>query len=138
MFLHLPIVILATLSPITVSDTVPDFDILRECRLEGESVIDFDRCQQDEADAREQLRVSWPKFVVADKSTCVTEATVGGFVSYVELLSCLEMARDVKIGDSNPSSPQNRDTMRLRTPGVTVGVGHDPITPAQTPSADSR
>jgi hypothetical protein len=35
MLLHLPIAILVTLSPITVSDTVPNFDIVRECRFEG-------------------------------------------------------------------------------------------------------
>jgi hypothetical protein len=32
MLLHLPIVILATLSPVAVSDTVPKFDILRADR----------------------------------------------------------------------------------------------------------
>ncbi len=37
MLLHLPIAILATLSPIHVSDTVPTFDIVRECRYEGGS-----------------------------------------------------------------------------------------------------
>jgi hypothetical protein len=34
MLLHLPIAILATLSPIAVSDTVPKFDTVRECRIE--------------------------------------------------------------------------------------------------------
>ena len=33
MFVHLPIVIVATLTPVAVSDTVPKFDIVRECRL---------------------------------------------------------------------------------------------------------
>jgi hypothetical protein len=40
MLLHLPIVILATFSPVTVSDTVPKFDIVRECRFEGGSATD--------------------------------------------------------------------------------------------------
>jgi len=35
MLLHLPIVILATLSPIHVSDTVPTFDIARERTKSG-------------------------------------------------------------------------------------------------------
>jgi hypothetical protein len=120
MLLHLPIVILATLSPIAVSDTVPTFDVVRECRFEGESVIDFDRCQQDEAAALEQLRASWTQFVRADKSTCQAEATVGGFVSYVELLTCLEMARDA---NNSPRGPQTTGASRLYAPGVTVGVG---------------
>jgi hypothetical protein len=56
MLLHLPIIVLATPSPVAVSDTVPKFDIVRECRFEGESTVEFDnRRQQDEAAALEQL-----------------------------------------------------------------------------------
>jgi len=44
MLLHLPIAILATLSPIHVSDTVPSFDIVRECRYEGGSAANVVRC----------------------------------------------------------------------------------------------
>jgi hypothetical protein len=51
MLLHLPIAIMVTLSPIAVSDSVPQFDIVRECRLEGGSTATFDRCSQDEAAA---------------------------------------------------------------------------------------
>jgi hypothetical protein len=39
MLLHLPIIVLATLSPVAVSDTVPKLDIVRECRFEGESTV---------------------------------------------------------------------------------------------------
>ena len=39
MLLHLPIAILATVSPVAVSDTVPKFDIVRECRFEGGSTL---------------------------------------------------------------------------------------------------
>ena len=31
MLLHLPIAIMATLAPIPVSDSVPQFDIVKEC-----------------------------------------------------------------------------------------------------------
>ena len=51
MLLHLPIAILATLSPIAVSDTVPKFDIVRECRYEGGFIVNIDRCSRDEATA---------------------------------------------------------------------------------------
>jgi hypothetical protein len=85
-----PIVILSTLSPVAVSDIVLEFDTVRECRFEGESTVEFDRCQQDEAAALEQLRAGWTQFVVADKNTCLAAATIGGFASCVELLSCLE------------------------------------------------
>ena len=95
MLVHLPIVILATLSPIAVSDTTPKFDIAKECRFESETSSNVDRCSRDEADALEKLRAEWPQFAEADRRACLVEATVGGFASYVELLICLEMARDV-------------------------------------------
>lgn len=138
MLLHLPIVIMATLSPVAVSDTVPKFDIVRECRFEGESTVEFDRCRRDEAAALSQLTVGWTQFAVVDRSTCRAEATIGGSASYVELLTCLEMTRGANIGGSSPGGPQTTETMRLRAPGVTVGVGHDPITPGQAPGAGSR
>jgi len=95
MLVHLPIVILATLSPIAISDAAPKFDIAKECRFESETSGNRDRCSRDEADALEKLRAEWPQFAEADRRACLVETTVGGFASYVELLICLEMARDV-------------------------------------------
>jgi hypothetical protein len=129
MLLHLPIVILTAFSPIAVSDAVPNFDIVKECRFESYSTVQFDRCRQDEADARAQLMASWPQFVVDDRSTCTAATTTGGFASYVELLTCLEMAQDATNADSRPHGPQTTEAMRLRAPGVTVGGGHDPAHP---------
>jgi hypothetical protein len=51
MLLHLPIVVMATLSPVAVSDTVPKFDIVRECRLEGGSTVELERCSENEGAA---------------------------------------------------------------------------------------
>jgi hypothetical protein len=96
MLLHLPIVMLATLSPIAVSDTVPKFDIVRECRFEGGSTVQFQRCSDDEGEALRDLQKAWTLFAGADKRNCIAEATTGGSASYVELLTCLEMARDSK------------------------------------------
>jgi|HubBroStandDraft_6_1064221.scaffolds.fasta_scaffold1362651_2 hypothetical protein len=123
MLFHLPIAILATLSPVTVSDTVPKFDIVKECRFEGGSTAEFDRCTQDEAAALEQLKTNWVQFTGVDKSTCLTMTTVGGFASYVELLTCLEMAGDLNNTDGNPRDPKRTDPMQSVGPGVTVGVG---------------
>ena len=105
MLLHLPIVMLATLSPITVSDTVPELNIAKECRFEGGSTAVFDRCSKDEADALQQLRAEWPQFAGADRNACFTEATVGGLASYVDLLICLEMARDVRSQKPDARNP---------------------------------
>jgi hypothetical protein len=111
MLLHLPIAILATLSPIHVSDTVPTFDIVRECRYEGGSAANVERCSQDETAALGQLKTEWLQFVGADKRSCVETTQIGGFASYVELLTCLEMARDEILTSPNDHSippPSNR------------------------------
>jgi hypothetical protein len=138
MLLHLPIVILATLSPVAVSDTVPKFDIARECRFEGGSTVDFDRCSQDEAEALEQLKANWAQFTGVDKGTCHSVATVGRLASYVEFLTCLEMAREAKNTNKNPRDPKRTDPMRSVGPGVTVGAGPGPTSPGQTPGRGSR
>jgi hypothetical protein len=112
MLLHLPIAILTTLSPIPVSDAVPRLDIAKECRFEGGSTAIFGRCSRDEATALQQLEVEWPQFVGADRSSCFTEATVGGLGSYVDLLICLEMARDVRKEKTDSRDPLGKGPTR--------------------------
>ena len=138
MFLHLPIAILATLSPIAVSDTVPRFDTVRECRIEGGPSVDQARCSRDEAAALRQLQEAWAQYAGADRKTCATEATIGDFASYVEFLTCLEMAREANNTDKNPRDPKRTDPMRSVGPGVTVGVGPGPTSPGQMPGRGSR
>ena len=96
MLLHIPIAILASLPISPASDTMPKFDITRECRSEGGPQVALDRCAQDEAAARQQLQVEWIQFAANDKLTCTRETTADGTGSYVELLICLQMARDAK------------------------------------------
>ncbi len=130
MLLHLPIAILAALSPIAVSDTVPKFDTVRDCSFEGGPRVDVARCSRDEAAALRQLQEAWAQYAGADRKACTAEATIGSFASYVDLLTCLEMTRDAKSVDNNSRGPRARPEsrpMRPGPPGPTVGVGHDPI-----------
>jgi hypothetical protein len=125
--LHLPIVILATLSPIAVSDSVPQFDIVRECRFEGGTAENVSRCAQDEARALGQLNAEWTQLVATDKSTCVSATMTGGFTSYVELLTCLEMTHDAAATENIPENPRagsrSRPTQAGR-PRLTIDEGH--------------
>jgi len=124
MLLHLPIVILATLSPIHVSDTVPTFDIASECRYEGGSAANVERCSQDETAALGQLKTEWVQFVGADELSCMETTQIGGFASYVELLTCLETARDVAGASANPENLRAKSGSRSTRPDqtdVTVG-----------------
>jgi hypothetical protein len=127
MLLHLPIAIMVTLSPIAVSDSVPQFDIVRECRFEGGSTATFDRCSQDETGAFSELKREWAQFSGTDQKTCMAATTTGGFASYVELLTCLEMARDVASAKTNSEDPRAKSGSRPTQPdqtGVTVGEAH--------------
>ncbi len=125
MLLHLPIVMLATLSPIAISDTLPKFDTVKECRFESESSATFDRCSRDEADALQKLEAEWPQFIGADRSACFTEATIGGSASYVELLICLEMARDVRGDEINSRGSLGGKPTRPALPETSVVDKHE-------------
>ena len=69
-------------------------------------------CVDSEQAIRSELVKSWPSFAPSDKVHCTNESTMGGESSYTELLTCLEMARDVRTmhsgGDdsSTSASPQ--------------------------------
>ena len=128
MLLHLPIAILVTLSPVAVSDTMPKFDIVKECRFEAGSTAEFNRCSDDESAALRQLETEWAQFVGVDRRQCIATATIGGFASYVELLTCLEMARDLARAADSPRGPTKPPPMQPARPGSTVGVGHGPTT----------
>src|SRR5260370_35080576 len=127
MLLHLPIAILATLSPIAVSSSVPQFDMARECRYEGGSPAIFQRCSQDETTALAQLRPEWAQLGGTNQKSCMVTTTTGGFASYVELLTCLEMARDVASPNTNPDDPHAKSGSRPRQagrPGRTAWLNH--------------
>jgi hypothetical protein len=123
MLLHLPIAILATFSPIAVSDTLPKFDTVRECRIEGGPSADVARCSRDEAAALRQLQEAWAQYAGADRKACTTAATTTEFASYVELLSCLEMSRDAKSTDDHNHEP--RANPELRQPVARQERSHD-------------
>src|SRR5258708_10298443 len=120
MLLHLPSAILATFSPIAVTETVPKFDMARECRLEGGSTPDLNRCSRDEAAALERLKTEWAQLVGAEKKTCMVEMTIGGFSSYVELLTCLEMAPDVASPNTKHENPPARAGPQRKPPVQTT------------------
>jgi DNA repair exonuclease SbcCD ATPase subunit len=88
------------------SDDIPNLDVRPVCRgIASQSASDpgdvgikttFDQCIQSEQAVREQLKQAWSTFSAADKQHCVALATTGGESSNTELLTCLEMSRDVR------------------------------------------
>jgi hypothetical protein len=111
------------------SDEIPILDIRPVCRGiasqsadpgigQGGQAKTFQECIESEQRVHEQLQKVWASFSAADKQHCVTLAKTGGESSNTELLTCLEMARDVRAlhsraaplseGDKTPTSPTLR------------------------------
>jgi hypothetical protein len=99
------------------SDDIPTLDVNPVCHgiaMQGEleaglQRTSFQQCVQSEQDVREQIKKEWSTFTTADKTHCVSLAKTGGESSYTELITCMEMARDVRKlhEDANSLSEQN-------------------------------
>jgi len=92
-------VVAVTLAGVTAAYAaeVPTLDVSRTCRpiAAEDGALDTDRCLKSEREARGQLAREWSDFPAADRTLCTQMATMGGLPSYVELITCLEMKRDV-------------------------------------------
>ena len=93
-------VILLSSQTVLAADQVPKFDTGRSCRSTGAAAVMATRntasCEQDENNARATLEKEWSQFTPLDQADCTHLMTSGGSPSYVELLTCLEMAKQVK------------------------------------------
>ena len=77
----------------------PDLDVHASCRaVEPRSAPGTSRevCQRSEREASSRLTREWKDFRPADRRYCMGLSTLGGLPSYVELLTCLELARDAR------------------------------------------
>src|ERR1700746_2869009 len=115
------------------SDDIPTLDVNPVCRgiaMQGELEVglqqtSFQQCVQSEQAVREDVKKEWSTFSTADKSHCVALAKTGGESSYTELITCMEMARDVRKlhseADKSSSAPVPE--------GLPAPVGHRQPTP---------
>ena len=99
------------------SDDIPTLDVNPVCRgiaMQGEleaglQQTSFQQCVQSEQAVRADVKKEWSTFSTADKTHCVALAKTGGESSYTELITCMEMARDVRKlhEDANSLPEQN-------------------------------
>jgi hypothetical protein len=132
------------------SDEILTLDVRPVCRGIASQSADplgaglratFEQCVNGEQEVREQLKREWPTFSAADKQHCVALATTGGESSYTELLTCLEMARDVRALRSASNAPSGADMTKQAAPSLPsraapAGKASQP-TPAKEPSITS-
>ena len=93
--------VLMLVSPLlAAAERLPEFDPVNSCRsggaLWGTPRQATESCVRSEHEARTMLEKSWNELLAADRTNCSRLITTGGQPSYVELLSCVEMARDAR------------------------------------------
>jgi hypothetical protein len=91
---------------VATGDRVPQLDVEPVCKgIAEQGGVTFrdpavpqekKNCIESEQAVREELVKQWSSFSAADRTHCINETTMGGESSYTELLTCLEMARDVR------------------------------------------
>ena len=79
---------------VPVTEGVPVFDSAPGCRA-ATTVMpgNFETCMKNERTAHTKLAAQWEGFATSDRATCAANETVGATPSYVELLTCLQMAK---------------------------------------------
>jgi len=115
MRVSIPIALAAALAGMTgaYAAEVPSIDVSRTCKpLSSDIQLDTDRCLKSEQEARAQLAREWDKFSSADRALCTQTATMGGTASYVELITCLEMKRDVAKLPARPNMETKPSNLR--------------------------
>lgn len=88
------------LSGVAFADDVPKLDFAKSCRTDVAAYPGGGgnkACITDEQKARKTLVSQWKRFAPESRTRCTRTVTdLVGSQSYVELLTCLQMARDVK------------------------------------------
>jgi len=95
-------------SPLAVrADEVPTYDVRKSCKTDTQAyqgrgtaapgANTASACAADEQTARATLVTQWTQFAPDSRSRCTQMVgDPAGPQSYVELLTCLQMAKDVK------------------------------------------
>lgn len=100
----LGLIALPLLGSVAWAEELPRFDISTMCRaaprLEAGDQDTDQNCVRDETQARTELERQWASYDVGQRDRCVRETTVGGAPSYVDVLTCIQMAS----GNAPPSA----------------------------------
>ena len=79
----------------------PRFDIEATCRaaprLLPTDPSPYQSCMRDEARARGQLERQWASVSTGQRDECVRASSVGGTPSFVDVLTCIQMASGVPV-----------------------------------------
>src|SRR5690349_17010112 len=107
----------------SVSDRVPQLKIEALCKATTAAdkamglalAQSFDDCMRDETAAQNQLNTVWGTAPVPLRNSCEGEAVAGGSQSYVDLLTCIQMAEWLK-SSSTATQLRGASKGRNKTP----------------------
>ena len=126
--------------PVAAGDRLPQLDVEPVCRgIAEQGGVTFrdpavaqetKNCIESEQAVREQVVKQWSSFSADDRTHCVNETTMGGLSSYTELLTCLEMARDVRAMRAEAAASSRAAATRARSSPSTPSVQPAPVEPA--------
>jgi hypothetical protein len=87
-------------SYIAAADDVPKFDFRQSCHADIQAYPGGGGdagCVEDEQKAREAVVSQWSQFAPGSRARCIRMVTsIAGAESYVELLTCLQLGKDLK------------------------------------------
>ena len=122
----------------TTQAQVPQIDINQTCRSAAAAMVilmggstsqrDFDICLDSEQKARQQIGKDWSTYAADDRTQCLQPQVY--LPSYIEWLTCLEMARDVRKLRGIEPAPDPMAPVTL--PVVPVGFNDARIEPGPT------
>ena len=84
---------------VRVSDRPPALNVESSCEAAAQSGINGrskEACMKEENAALSSLKDNWKDYSASEQSRCGDLVRMGGPPSYVELLTCLEMAQQAK------------------------------------------
>jgi hypothetical protein len=103
------------LMPVAAGDGVPNLNVEQVCEgIAKQGGVTFHdpaiaqekkNCLDSEQAIRDELVKQWSSFSANDRTHCVNESVMGGDSSYTELITCLEMARDVRAMREQQAAP---------------------------------
>jgi len=131
--------------PVAGGNGVPQLDVEPVCKgIAEQGGVTFrdprveqekKNCIESEQAVREQVVKQWSSFSADDRTHCVNETTMGGLSSYTELLTCLEMARDVRAMRAEAAASSRAAATRVPSSPSTPTVQPAPAEPAARPTS---
>ena len=98
----------------------PKLDVEATCRRAHASMAGqedtYKNCLRAELAAQKELAKKWSTFKTGSIATCLAGAKIGGAPSYVQLVTCLELAKQAV-----ESAAENRKPLQLPKPQPSPG-----------------